>query len=459
MENNLKKTLWEKIENLAQKELNHDTFRFFVQNAEISLITESQIVIVLEQQMQVDFWKSQKMQMLIAAAVFEVLENSSNISPLILTRDEAKKQGLIETTKIRETGPILSETKLPVIKNNLNPKFTFENYVIGKENQMAHAAAAAVADTPGTIYNPLFIWGGSGLGKTHLMHAIGNEILKHNPRARIKYISSENFVNEFVNAIAKKTQPQFKRDFRNLDVLLLDDIQFFSNKDSTQEEFFNTFEALYNAEKQIVLTSDRMAKDIENMESRLVTRFESGLSTDITPPDFNTRVAILREKAEAQHIQFPGKVYDYIAGIVDTNVRELEASLREINLYANTFHNGEITTAIAAEALKMKRKEVIAVGGITIDKIQTVVAKYYKVPKNELIGKKRNKEYAFPRQIAMYLTRELTDASLPQIGQEFGGKDHTTVMYAHRKLKKDIKYDLKLQSEINEIQDKLINHN
>ena len=257
--------------------------------------------------------------------------------------------------------------------------------------------------------------------------------------------------------MAKKTQRRFKRDFRNLDVLLLDDIQFFSNKDGTQEEFFNTFEALHNNEKQIVLTSDRMAKDIENMELRLVTRFESGLSTDITPPDLDTRVAILREKAEAQRINFPNEVYEYIAGVVDTNVRELEASLREVDLYAKTYHNGEVTTAIAAEALKMKRKEVIAVGGVTIDKIQTIVAKYYKIPKNELVGKKRNKEYAVPRQIAMYLTRELTDASLPQIGQEFGGKDHTTVMYAHRKLKKDVKFDLKLQSEINEIQDKLIN--
>ncbi|MBS7577766.1 MULTISPECIES: chromosomal replication initiator protein DnaA [unclassified Enterococcus] len=457
MDNLLQNKLWEKIEELALRELSNQTYNFFVKNAKIGLVTASQVVIIVEQPMQVDFWKNEKMQMIIMAACFDILENGSNIMPIVLTEADAVKQGLTNSSQKNSKLEHEIEIDLPPVKSNLNPKFTFENYVIGKGNMMAHAAAAAVAETPGIIYNPLFIWGGSGLGKTHLMHAVGNEILKHNPKARIKYISSENFVNEYVNSMAKKTQRQFKRDFRNLDVLLLDDIQFFSNKDGTQEEFFNTFEALHNNEKQIVLTSDRMAKDIENMEMRLVTRFESGLSTDITPPDLDTRVAILREKAEAQRINFPNEVYEYIAGVVDTNVRELEASLREVDLYAKTYHNGEVTTAIAAEALKMKRKEVIAVGGITIDKIQTVVAKYYKIPKNELVGKKRNKEYAVPRQIAMYLTRELTDASLPQIGQEFGGKDHTTVMYAHRKLKKDVKFDLKLQSEINEIQDKLIN--
>lgn len=459
MENKIKVSLWEKIKNLANKELSEQTFNFFVKNAEIATITSTQVIIIVEQPMQVEFWKNEKMQMIVAAACFEVLENGNRIIPLIMTKDEAMKQGINSHNEVKDNFETNFDTpEFPPIKNTLNSKFTFENYVIGKGNMMAHAAAAAVAETPGTIYNPLFLWGGSGLGKTHLMHAIGNEILKHNPKARIRYISSENFVNEYVNSIHKRTQNQFKRDFRNLDVLLLDDIQFFSNKDSTQEEFFNTFEALHNNEKQIVLTSDRMAKDIENMEARLVTRFESGLSTEITPPDLDTRVAILREKSEAQNIQFPNKIYEYIASVVDTNVRELEASLREVDLYAKTYHNGEITTAIASEALKMKRREVIAVGGITIDKIQSVVAKFYKIPKNELIGKKRNKEYAIPRQIAMYLTRELTDASLPQIGQEFGGKDHTTVMYAHRKLKKDIKFDLKLQSEINELQDKLINH-
>ncbi|MBS4750243.1 chromosomal replication initiator protein DnaA [Granulicatella sp. zg-ZJ] len=351
--------------------------------------------------------------------------------------------------------------KQPVskIKNqrriNLNPNYTFDSFVVGSGNTMAHAAALVVSQSPGTAYNPLFIYGGSGLGKTHLMHAIGNTILRNNPSANIHYVTSETFTNDFINSIQTKSQEEFRNHYRNVDLLMVDDIQFLANKESTLEEFFHTFNALHESGKQIVLTSDRLASEIPELPDRLVSRFGSGLSSDITPPDLETRTAILRKKAISNHINIPDDTLNYIAGQVNSNVRDLEAALTRVNFYSLTNHR-DIDTNLAAEALK----DIVSVNAkrtISIYDVQIEVGKIFSVTIEQLKGKKRNKDIVIPRQIAMYLSREITGNSLPKIGQEFGGKDHTTVMHACDKIQQtiDTNSDMALIKQIEQIRKKL----
>ena len=312
---------------------------------------------------------------------------------------------------------------------------------------MAYAAALAVAEEPANYYNPLFIYGGVGLGKTHLMHAIGNRLLQDNPNARIKYVSSEAFANEFINSIKSKNSEAFRQKYRNLDLLLVDDIQFFAEKDGTQEEFFHTFNALYDDKKQIVLTSDRLPNEIPKLQKRLVSRFRWGLSVDITPPDFETRTAILRKKAESDFLNVSDDALSYIAGKIDSNIRELEGALMRVSAYAKLKHQ-RITTSLAAEALSDLDQDSSS-HELTIPEIQNKVAKYYHVTVSELRGKKRVKTIVIPRQIAMYLSRELTDASLPKIGQDFVGKDHTTVIHAYDKITEAVKNDNAIKKDVN----------
>lgn len=337
--------------------------------------------------------------------------------------------------------------------NQLNASYTFDNFVVGNGNKMAHAAALAVAENPGKIYNPLFIYGGAGLGKTHLMQAIGHTILQRNPSIKIKYVSSETFTNDFINSIQLKNQSTFRSEYRSVDLLLVDDIQFLANKFGTQEEFFNTFETLFQNNKQIVLTADRLPSEIQSLEERLVTRFKMGLPVDITPPDFETRIAILREKSQSLGLDLPDEALNYISGHFDSNVRELEGALSRIKVFTD-MTNGPITTSLVAEALqgligKGSSKE------ITISLIQNKVAKYFNVTVPELKGKKRVKSIVIPRQIAMYLSRELTNASLPKIGHEFGGKDHTTVLHAHEKIESELLKDKELQQQIKDLKEDL----
>ncbi|WP_301049612.1 chromosomal replication initiator protein DnaA [Lactobacillus intestinalis] len=328
----------------------------------------------------------------------------------------------------------------------LNDKYTFDNFVQGEGNKLAAGAALAVADSPGSFYNPLFIFGGVGLGKTHLMQAIGHQMLAEKPDAKIVYIQSETFVNDFINSIKNKTQDEFREKYRTCDLLLVDDIQFFAKKEGIQEEFFHTFETLYNDQKQIVMTSDRLPTEIPDLSERLVSRFTWGLQVEITPPDLETRIAILRRKAESEGLTIDDNTLNYIASQVDTNIRELEGALVKVQAHA-TIEKEDINPSLAREALtdlKLVQKD----RGLQISKIQEVVANYFQISTEELKGKKRVRQIVVPRQIAMYLSRELTNASLPKIGQEFGGKDHTTVMHACDKIGKQIQTDTEIKAAV-----------
>lgn len=328
----------------------------------------------------------------------------------------------------------------------LNPKYTFDTFVIGNSNRFAHAASLAVAEAPAQAYNPLFIYGGVGLGKTHLMHAIGHYILSQTPKTKVVYVSSEKFTNELINSIRDDRNNEFRNKYRNVDVLLVDDIQFIAGKESTQEEFFHTFNALHEANKQIIISSDRPPKEIPTLEDRLRSRFEWGLIADIQPPDLETRIAILKKKAKVENINVPNDVMLYIASKIQSNIRELEGALIRIVAYSS-LTNKEVTVELAEEALKdiisnNKPRE------ITVDLIKDVVAKEYDIKIEDFDSKKRTRAIAYPRQIAMYLTRELTDLSLPKIGDEFGGRDHTTVIHAYDKIEGDIKESEEFKNKI-----------
>ncbi len=331
--------------------------------------------------------------------------------------------------------PVQEEEEIAGIA--LNPKYTFDTFVVGSGNRFAHAASLAVAEAPAQAYNPLFIYGGVGLGKTHLMHAIGHFILEEDPSKRILCISGEQFTTELISAIQQNRNAQFRKRFRNVDVLMVDDIQFIAGKESTQEEFFHTFNALHTAGKQIILTSDRPPQEIARLEDRLKSRFAWGLLTDIKKPDFETRIAILRRKAESEHIRVEDAILETIASHVDSNIRELEGSLTRLAAYANLTQK-PLSVALCNEALRdlfttQTRKE------ITPQAIMQTVADYYSITVDDLVCHSRRREITVPRQIAMYLTREMTNLSLPQIGQVFGNRDHTTVLHGCDKVAAGVK--------------------
>lgn len=328
---------------------------------------------------------------------------------------------------------------------NLNTKYTFSRFVVGFCNQFAHAASVAVAEQPAKAYNPFFIYGGVGLGKTHLMHAIGHCIKAQSPQMRLMYMSSEQFMNELINSIRYDKTVQFREKYRNVDVLLIDDIQFLAGKERTQEEFFHTFNALYDAQKQIVITSDCPPRDIPTLQERLHSRFEWGLIADIQPPDVETKIAILHKKAEFEHVNLPDDVAYFIASNVKSNVRELEGSLVRLSAYSSL--TGErITLELAEQVLRNVAENAMRV--ISIERIQKVVADHFSLKVTELKAKDNSRRVAEPRQIAMYLCRKLTESSLPQIGKEFGGKHHTTVLHSVRKIEKARKTKPAIQSAV-----------
>jgi chromosomal replication initiator protein len=325
--------------------------------------------------------------------------------------------------------PVRSDSEPP----RLNPKYMFDTFVIGSSNRFAHAAAVAVSEAPGKAYNPLLIYGDSGLGKTHLLHAIGHYVRNLYANARIRYVSSEEFTNDFINSIRDDKAATFQRRYRDVDVLLVDDIQFLENKERTQEEFFHTFNALHNANKQIVISSDRPPKRLETLEDRLRNRFEWGLITDIQPPDLETRIAILRKKAAQERLTAPPEVLEFIASKIQTNIRELEGALIRVTAFAS-LNRQAVDIALAEIVLK----DLIPTGGepeITAGQIMAQTSSYFGLSLDDLCGSSRSRVLVTARQIAMYLCRELTDLSLPKIGQQFGGRDHTTVMHADRKIR------------------------
>ena len=337
----------------------------------------------------------------------------------------------------------------------LNPKYTFDSFVIGNSNRFAHAAALAVAEVPAKVYNPFFIYGGVGLGKTHLMHAIGHRILQIHPENKVLYISSEKFTNDFINAIMSGHPDSFRNRYRNIDDLLIDDIQFLAKKEQTQEEFFHTFNALHEANKQIIISSDRPPKDIPTLEDRLRSRFEWGLTTDIQSPDLETRIAILRKKALLENISMPNDVIVYISSRIDNNIRELEGAFNRVNAYA-FLNRSPINIDLAMDALKdLFPKEKAS--QVTPIKIQEAVANHFKIKIDDLNSKRRTRNVTVPRQLAMYLCRELTDLSLPKIGELFGGRDHTTVIHAYEKVNRERQEDSRLSALIAEISARINN--
>ncbi len=357
------------------------------------------------------------------------------------------------------SAPVASED--PIEKANLNPKYVFDSFVVGNSNRMAHAASLAVAEAPASAYNPLFLYGNAGLGKTHLMQSIAHYILDKNPNAKVLYVTSETFTNELINSISTNKNEEFRNKYRNIDVLLIDDIQFIAQKERTQEEFFHTFNALHGSNKQIIISSDRPPKEIKTLEERLKTRFECGLIADIQPPDYETRIAILRKKvailrkeAKTDPIIVPDSVLNYIAKYINTNIRELEGALTRVMGFAKFTNIKEITVELAEEAMK-DIFERASENKMTSEFIQEIIADYYKISVADLKSTKKPKNIAYPRQIGMYLTRKLLDKSLADVGNDYGGRDHTTVLHACNKIEHDLETDPSLSNTLLELEKRI----
>lgn len=450
-------TFWNRVIELSKKTFKKEIFDYFVLTSRLIKVDQQEAVIYLDAEVKKLFWE-ENMTKVILTAGFEIYAVELTISyQFNLEEEEEEKEfvPLSETNRdyaVSHT-PIID---LPPIQTGLKKKYTFDNFVSGDGNQWALAAALAVSENLATTYNPLFIYGGPGLGKTHLLNAIGNQIMENYPNARVKYIPAESFINEFLERLRLNDMDTFKKTYRNLDLLLIDDIQSLGGKKvTTQEEFFNTFNALYGDNKQIVLTSDRSPDHLDSLEERLVTRFKWGLTQNITPPDFETRIAILRNKIEDLDFTFPDDTLEYLAGQFDSNVRDLEGALNDISLVARVKKIKDITIDVAAEAIRARKNEALQITVIPIEKIQAEVGKFYNVSVNEMKGTRRVQNIVLARQVAMYLAREMTDNSLPRIGREFGGKDHTTVMHAYEKIKGMIEIDDNLRLEIQTIKKKL----
>lgn len=437
--------LWSFIREKFQESLTKISFDTWIESASLTQIDQNSVTIQVKSTLHKDYWEKN-----LTNKIVEILYEffGREMTPNFVTEEDSSNQPVQEHTADKVVTSI-SEFK----SSTLNDKYTFDTFVIGKGNQMAHAAALVVSEEPGTIYNPLFFYGGVGLGKTHLMHAIGHQYLQLNPGAKVKYVTSENFANDFINSIQDRTSESFRQEYRNVDLLLVDDIQFFADKEGTQEEFFHTFNELYDKRKQIVLTSDRLPNEIPKLQERLVSRFAWGLSVDITPPDLETRIAILRKKADAERLEIPNDTLSYIAGQIDSNIRELEGALVRVQAFS-AIQQSDITTSLAADALKSMIK-VEKKQNLSISTIQQKVCKHFGITLAEMKGKKRNKHIVVPRQVAMYLSREFTNNSLPKIGKEFGGKDHTTVIHAHEKIQKLKKEDIEMKNHLDQLEKEL----
>jgi len=450
-------TFWNRVIELSKKTFKKEIFDYFVLTSRLIKVNQQEAIIYLDAEVKKLFWE-ENMTKVILTAGFEIYAVELTISYQFNLEEEEEEKEFIPLSEMNRDyavshAPIVD---LPPIQTGLKKKYTFDNFVSGDGNQWALAAALAVSENLATTYNPLFIYGGPGLGKTHLLNAIGNQIMENYPNARVKYIPAESFINEFLERLRLNDMDTFKKTYRNLDLLLIDDIQSLGGKKvTTQEEFFNTFNALYGDNKQIVLTSDRSPDHLDSLEERLVTRFKWGLTQNITPPDFETRIAILRNKIEDLDFTFPDDTLEYLAGQFDSNVRDLEGALNDISLVARVKKIKDITIDVAAEAIRARKNEALQITVIPIEKIQTEVGKFYNVSVNEMKGSRRVQNIVLARQVAMYLAREMTDNSLPRIGREFGGKDHTTVMHAYEKIKGMIEIDDNLRLEIQTIKKKL----
>ncbi|MCX7839168.1 MAG: chromosomal replication initiator protein DnaA [Anaerolineae bacterium] len=398
-------------------------------------------------------WLENRLHTTILRTVTGIVGRTVQVYYVVKDKNGAEKPSASAPTLLAEpfasTKPhSLREEEYRARPTPLNPKYTFETFIVGNSNRLAHAAMLAVAEHPGESYNPLFVYGGTGLGKTHLLHALGQH---PNVRwRRVLYVSSETFTNDLINAIRNQTTDEFRRTYREIDVLLIDDIQFIGGKEATQEEFFHTFNHLYSANKQIVISSDRPPRAIPTLEDRVRSRFEGGMITDIQPPDLEMRIAILRAKADAIGIAVPNEVIDLIAHKVQTNIRELEGALIRVLGHAKLMQ-----TPLSPELAINVLQDIVRQQPLTIEQVLNVIADYYHVDLNDLTGRSRSKEVVLPRQMAMYILREEMGVSLPQIGEALGGRDHTTVLYAHEKMKEEIEANDQRRREFLAIRERL----
>ncbi|PLX39919.1 MAG: chromosomal replication initiator protein DnaA [Deltaproteobacteria bacterium] len=437
---------WKRVLEELEKTVPSQTFSTWISPLEPLEIKGDLFLIAVPNRFFIDWLKDQNLVSSIADAV-EV-----TIGTRLEVGFEVKKKRLSKEAALKAPERGVDNWKDRSLKIGLNPRHTFESFVVGPSNEFANAASLAVAKDANSNYNPLFIYGGVGLGKTHLLNAIGNHKLQENPNLKICFVTSESFTNELIQSLANNKMSEFRAKYRSMDVLLVDDIQFLARKERTQEEFFHTFNALYERQKSIVLSSDKFPKEIPDLESRLRSRFEWGLIADIQAPDVETKVAILHKKAQLESIDIPNDVAMYLATIVSSNIRELEGSLTRVAAFANLTRT-RITLELAKKVLQSSVSH--ASSSISVDEITKAVSNYFKIKISEIKGKRRTRAIAWARQISMFLSRELTDSSCPEIGQRMGGKDHSTVMYACDKVKELIENDPDVAHQIESIKGSL----
>jgi len=450
--------LWSKILEIIKDELGPQSYNSWFINTKIVKFKDQELTISVPSDFCKDWLEKHYIEF-----IKDILKRTINVDDNLKIEFKIDHQNIFPSTP--STPPIPSTPKKETkkveasLKNNeiiLKSKYTFDNFVVGNSNRFAHAACLAVAQSPAKSYNPLFVYGGVGLGKTHLMRAIGNYIIQYNNQSEVNilYISSEKFTNELINSIRDDRTVAFRDRYRNVDLLLIDDIQFLAGKERTQEEFFHTFNTLYDSNKQIVITSDRPPQEIPTLEDRLISRFECGLITDIQPPDLETRIAILRKKAQTENLNIPDEVINFIAEKIPSNIRQLEGALNKLIAYS-TLTKNNLSTSLAQEILK----DIIPLENkvISINQIQKAISDYFNIKLSALLSKKRTKDIVTARQIAIYISRELTELSLPVIGAAFGGKDHTTILHSYNKIKNKIEKDKGLKSTIDNLSLKIKN--
>lgn len=432
----MEREIWEETLSIISKEIPEERFELWLKPIKPIAIVDNKFKIAIP-----DKYFKDQLEGIYREALEKTLSGLLN-SPISLDYVVDKS---IKDSFIKKIDNIKSKL-IPIFPPSLNPEYTFKSFVIGENNKFAYAASWAVAEKPGLVYNPLFIYGGVGLGKTHLMQAIGSYIFSKNPQLKIIYVSTEQFMNEFITSIQSNQALKFKEKYRNINILLIDDIQFLQGMEQTQDELFYTFNTLYESKRQIVITSDRPPKDISAIEERLRSRFESGLMTDIQPPDLETRIAILKRIIESEGIKIDDNILYFIAGKIKNNIRELKGVMIRIIAYS-TLKNQKITPEIVETILKNTvSKDNL---NIPISTIQKKIAKYFNIKIEDIKAKNRSSSNVLPRHIAMYLCKKFTKSSLPEIGREFGGKDHTTILYAYNKIEKRLQYDKDLKRIIN----------
>ncbi|WP_018249403.1 chromosomal replication initiator protein DnaA [Orenia marismortui] len=440
------KEIWSATLSSIEEELSKPSFETWFKPTEILAIQNNTIIIEVPNEFAKD-WLKTKYSNLIKETLLKITNKSHQVKFVIPEMEE--EEIFLEKEELENKKTEKADEEEVIESSVLNPKYTFDTFVIGNSNRFAHAASLAVAEAPAKAYNPFFIYGDVGLGKTHLMHAIGHYILKHNSNMKVMYLTSEEFTNRLINSIRYDKTIEFRNQYRNIDILLIDDIQFLAGKERTQEEFFHTFNALHDANKQIIISSDRPPKEIPTLEERLRSRFEWGLITDIQEPDLETRIAILKKKATLEDLEVPNDVIVYIANKIESNIRELEGALIRVVAYSS-LTNEHITVNLAQEALKgiVANNQDNIPKEITVNLIKKIVSQHYGINMTDMDSKKRTRAIAFPRQVAMYISRELTDLSLPQIGNRFGGRDHSTILHGYDKIKNIILEDKKLKKTI-----------